>query len=155
MRLFMTEDGTAGFALKGDQIVSVFKHPESPYNHWGVYALRLATEQGGKRLDAFDPMLPRLYAAAGFQPTGRTGFVDEFAPEGWDFETQGRPDPVAMVYDAPSSGRYIPGSGAQFDDYDEMLADAAIRAGANGPAREAEGGTNPRDTRRRLKGPGQ
>lgn len=133
MRLFMTEDGTAGFALNGDDIVSVFKAKGSPHRGWSLHALNLATSQGGRRLDAFDTELPHLYALAGFEVVGRTAFVDEYAPEGWDYGryaqyNKGRPDVVAMVYRPRSNGIYTRGSGQQFPDYDSMIAGAKAAA---------------------------
>ena len=64
MRLFTTKDGTAGFALKGDDIVSVFKHRRSPHKSITVSMLRLAVEQGGRKLDAFDTILPSIYGCS-------------------------------------------------------------------------------------------
>lgn len=89
MRLFMTEDGSAVFALDGDDIVSVAKHPDSPHKGWASYSLRLATEEGGTRLDAYDGMLTRVYAQSGFQPTGRTKFNTEYMPSDWDLQRMG------------------------------------------------------------------
>ena len=47
MRLFQTPDGKAGFALKGDDIVSVFNHDKSPYDWVTADLIGLAIEQGG------------------------------------------------------------------------------------------------------------
>lgn len=105
MRLFLSADGNAGFALKGDDIVSVFatRGADEPAQAT-IAILRLAVEQGGRRLDAFETQLPRLYSRGGFVVESRIPFSDANRPEGWDYEAMrafngGRPDVVFMVYD--------------------------------------------------------
>jgi uncharacterized membrane protein (UPF0127 family) len=102
MRPFLSQDGRTGFALNGDDIVSVFRHPQGQVG--AQHALQWATDLGGRRLDAFDTTLPKFYSDAGFKPVSRLPFNDQFAPEGWDYDTfknfnGGRPDVVHMVYD--------------------------------------------------------
>ena len=104
MRLFMTPNRDAGYALKGDDIVSVFKAPDAPYQNFGQTALQHAVENGGRRLDAFDTALPAIYSKAGFKTVARTPFSDEYAPHGWDYNAYsqyngGRPDVLYMVHD--------------------------------------------------------
>lgn len=125
-RLFITDDGKVGFALKGNDIISVFKHEDAPR---GAVAsiLPLAVQAGGRRLDCFDTQLPFLYSKSGFAATGRVKFNDEFAPDGWDKETYkkyngGSPDIVFMKYD-PANAGYKPGDGKLFDSYDDAAAD--------------------------------
>jgi len=149
MRLFLTQDGKAGYALKDDEIVSVFKATGAKGKRgWSAYALTHAVEMGGRRLDAFDTDLPELYAMAGFETTGRVAFndaVDEktgeylYAPTDWDPKQYsqfrglhgeaGKPDIVAMVYNPKSLGKYKRSDGQVFDDYGDMIADAAEKAG--------------------------
>lgn len=127
MRLFTNEDGTAGFALKGDDIVSVFKHADNRSQRVFHSVLRLAVEQGGRRLDCFDTLLPTLYSANGFQPVVRMKWNDEYAPEGWDKKVfadfnGGEPDVVFMAYDPRSERMYQAGDvPAYTDDYDEAV----------------------------------
>ena len=118
MQLYTTPDGLAGYALKGDDIVSVFKHPNAPYRGWGEYAAMQGVSQGGRRLDAFDTVLPDIYSRAGFRATGRVPFNREYAPPGWDYDNLGEPDVVAMVYDPTGTPG---GRGQAFTDYDEMI----------------------------------
>lgn len=124
MRLFLSPDANTGFALKGNDIVSVFKNPDSNIKGAAGSALRLAVEQGGRRLDAFDTQLPFIYADAGFEPVARLKWNDEYKPEGWDFDTfkrynDGRPDVVFMTYSgSPTPLKYVPGSGPYVADYD-------------------------------------
>lgn len=69
MRLFLTQDAKAGFALKGDDVVSVFSTQKDGAAH---LMLLLAIQAGGRRLDAFDSVLPKIYAPNGFVATSRT-----------------------------------------------------------------------------------
>lgn len=129
MRLFLTEDEKAGFALKdkGDgvvDIVSVFNSADGPKKA-SYPIMRLAVELGGNTLDAFDTFLPRIYSANGFRVASRLKWNDEFAPEGWDYEAAsefngGRPDVVFMYYDPMRTSTYKAGSGEGdvVDDYD-------------------------------------
>jgi hypothetical protein len=95
--------------------------------------LNAAIANGGRRLDAFDTVLPELYSKRGFRVTGRVPFNNEFAPKGWDYDlygkyNNGRPDIVFMVHDPPGAHPYVPGEGRVFSSYDE--ADAFNRAEA-------------------------
>jgi hypothetical protein len=102
MRLFITDDGSAGYALKpnGD-VVSAF----SSGTHKGVAQniLLHAVEQGGVKLDAFDTVLPDLYSTMGFRESGRIPWLDEEAPEDWNKAVfrafnAGEPDVSFMAY---------------------------------------------------------
>lgn len=145
MRLFITEDGTAGFALKGDDIVSVFKAEGSPQRGFATSSVILAIGQGGRRADAFDTELPHLYTRMGMRPVARQTFDDEFAPEGWDFDTfrrynQGRPDVLYFAYDPAYVQRYVGNEGVLVSTYDDAVAvqAAAVRSLAV-PGRQTSG----------------
>ena len=145
MRLFATPDGSAGFALHGNDIISVYKKPDGPKDAVPSL-LGLAIAQGGQRLDCFDTVLPELYAMNGFRAVARLPFNDEYAPAGWDHETfkrynDGRPDVVFMTYDPAYNGPYKPGDGKQIEDYDEggeaqqrALGNAGLRGSQGHPA---------------------
>jgi hypothetical protein len=129
MRLFSTEDGTAGIALKSNgDIVSGFVYGDSPHKGAVSSMLSQMVDRGGDRLDAYDTVLPEIYAMAGFKPVARVRWNDEFAPGGWDKETyskfnNGEPDVVIMAYDEDRIGsKYDPKEGEVFDDYDEAIA---------------------------------
>lgn len=130
MRLLVTDDGKAGVALKGDEIVSAFAHKDCAHPRAARAMLRHATALGGHRLDCFDTVLPDLYADAGFVPVARLRWNDDDAPDGWDYETfrafnDGRPDVVFMAYDpARVDGKYTPGAGEYVEDYDDGIARA-------------------------------
>jgi hypothetical protein len=128
MRLFSTEDGTAGIALKPDgDIVSGFVYADSPHKRAISSMLSQMVELGGDRLDAFDTVLPGIYANSGFKPVARVRWDNEFAPDGWDKETyskfnNGEPDVVIMAYDSDRVGsEYDPTEGEVFDDYDAAM----------------------------------
>lgn len=107
MRLFLTDDGTAGYAIKPDgDIVSAF----STGKHEGVapHLLLNAIEQGGNKLDAFDTILPNLYSRMGFKEVGRDTWDDQYMPEDWDKEVfskfkGGEPDISYMEYSSDPS----------------------------------------------------
>ncbi|MGO2933157.1 hypothetical protein [Microbacterium sp.] len=136
MRMFTTDDGKAGFALKGDEIVSVFVHSDSEHRGSAQALMAAAVEQGGRRLDCYDTILPSVYARAGFVPVARVRWNDDYAPDGWDYPTyqpfnNGRPDVVFMAYNpAAVDGRYDRSAGAYVDDYDDgsPLVDAYLAA---------------------------
>lgn len=103
IKTFLNETKNAGLAVtpEGD-IVSVFRHPDSPKN-----AIAQLMEQGiasgGKTLDAFNTTLPSNYSKYGFRPTSKLAFDPEYAPAGWDYERYGiyqggRPDVVFMAH---------------------------------------------------------
>lgn len=115
-RMFMSEDGTCGFVLKRDEestddehdlIVGVFAGPGSPPKS-ADSMLVSAVAQGGKRLDCYDTILPKLYSGVGFRETERWEWDDQYKPDDWDYETfsqynGGRPDVVFMSFDKSAS----------------------------------------------------
>lgn len=90
-----------------------------------------AVENGAKRLDCYDINggLPRLYSRNGFKPVARMKW-DDYAPDGWDYDKNGRPDVVFMAFDKSRIGSvYDPKEGDYIDDYDlgiEMAKKAAV-----------------------------
>jgi len=125
MRTFLTKDGKAGFALKNNDIVSVFTSPE----HKGAASsiLQLAVQEGGRKLDAFDTILPQIYYDNGFKVTGRSAWNEEYIPDNWDKKTfqdfnNGEPDVVYMVYDPEDDTHPSVKSPDQyFEDYDDLI----------------------------------
>ena len=120
MKTFLSPNGKTGFALKGDDIVSVFSHPTDTPGA-AAHLLDVAVKNGGRRLDAFDTYLPKIYAREGFRVVARMPWNDAYAPEGWDHEAMkqynnGRPDVVFMAFDpahASASGGKLVGSYAE------------------------------------------
>ena len=96
MRTFVTTDGSAGFAIKSDgDIVSVFNNRAGPHRGVSPHMVALAIEQGGKKLDAFEGPLTRIYDSMNFKEVGRDSWDESFRPEGWTDE-MGTPDIVYM-----------------------------------------------------------
>jgi hypothetical protein len=123
MKLFTTPDGKVGFALHGDDIVSAFRAQDGP-KHAVPSMLALAVKEGGRRLDAFDTVLPEMYSDNGFKAVARLPFDPTQAPEGWDTETfkdfnNGRPDVVFMTYDPNHAHSYQSTEGTPITDYDQ------------------------------------
>src|SRR5690606_3369969 len=135
MRLFLADDGKSGIALHdGDEIVSVFSDPRSKNKKVARHLISIAVENGGMRLDAFDTVLPSIYAKEGFVVKARLKWNDEYAPEGWDKEVfskfnNGEPDVVFMQHIPGMEGNdYEPGFGPYVDTYDEGLASTGGKA---------------------------
>jgi len=126
MRLFLTEDGLTGFALKDDDLVSVFKHPSSDQRGVAIPLARMAVWLGARRLDAFDTVLPSIYSTAGFKVAARIRWSEEQAPKNWDKKTfadynDGEPDVVFMYHDSQRSGFYSKGEGPMIEDYNAAV----------------------------------
>ena len=122
MRLFLTDDGSAGYALTPDgDIVSAF----STGQHIGVgpHLIMHGIEQGGKKLDAFDTVLPDMYATMGMRETSRLAFDPTQAPPDWNEAVfgkyqGGRPDVSFMALDPDFA---TPVSPNMVDDYGEAI----------------------------------
>jgi hypothetical protein len=93
--------------------------------------MELAVSAGGRKLDAFDTVLPEFYAPHGFKAVARTKWNDDFAPDEWSKETfsefnGGQPDVVFMVYDpAKADAAYSSKDGTTMtgeDGYDKAVA---------------------------------
>ncbi|OXE35709.1 MAG: hypothetical protein CGW95_12205 [Phenylobacterium zucineum] len=122
MKLFLTKDGLNGVAVKSNgDIVSVFSQQRSGNS---LSLLQVALAAGGRKLDAFDTVLPDIYGMHGFRAISRIPWNDDpgIKPPGWDKDVfsefnGGEPDVVFMAYD-PSHGRlYQAGDGKAYDDY--------------------------------------
>jgi hypothetical protein len=76
MRLFLSPDGTSGFALDGDHIHSVFNHAQGPHHNASNAMLDLAVAQGGRRLIAHGDVLPAVFSRNRFQATAKHPMPD-------------------------------------------------------------------------------
>ncbi len=142
MRLFISPDAKAGFALKGDDIVSVFAGPEQ---RGAVNAImQLAIQEGGRRLDAFDTILPELYSVHGFKAVARTPWSDAAKPDDWNKDVfrdfnGGEPDVVFMAYDPQYFGRYEITDGEVIENYDDgAVKQREALGGQAQPVRDAQ-----------------
>ncbi|HRY42273.1 MAG TPA: hypothetical protein P5153_17195 [Candidatus Krumholzibacteria bacterium] len=119
MRLFISRDGLSGVAVKEDgDVVSLFSTAGG-----GRAALELALSNGGRKLDAFETVLPYIYGAHGFVATSRVKWDDSQAPAGWDKKVfaeynNGEPDVVFMVFDPRYRGDHRKGSGILYEGPD-------------------------------------
>jgi len=96
-KVTLKHNGTVGFALTPDgDMQNLFNNsgPKGAARELIFDGIR----SGGKTLDAFAGYLTDLYRQYGFVETGRLKFNDEFAPAGWNFDRDGRPDVVFMAY---------------------------------------------------------
>jgi hypothetical protein len=137
MRLFLSEDKKMGFALDGDNIVSVFSRKPNGSNAMGKI-IPFAVAAGGRRLDCFAGGLQHLYARYGARPTGKTHFDEQYAPPGWD----GHSKPPIVAMRLPSSLKdvvkaYNPRAKVQlnkvryYSNYDDMENSSAKRGAKN------------------------
>jgi hypothetical protein len=123
MNLFLSDSGKSGFAVKPDgDIVSVFSMEKGS----GRSIMEAAIAAGGKKLDAFDTILPEFYGTHGFVEAARIPWNDEFAPDGWDKQifsefNNGEPDVVMMVLDPKFEGEYEPRTDVYTTEYDQAV----------------------------------
>jgi ribosomal protein S18 acetylase RimI-like enzyme len=123
MRLFLAEDLNSGIALKGNDIVSAFSNADAPRK--SVYPLMIkAIDVGGRKADAFDTVLPTIYADVGMEVVSRVPWNDEYAPGDWNYElynqfNDGRPDVTYLVYNPDYYDKYRKGQGVSVADPDE------------------------------------
>lgn len=101
--LLMAGDGLAQAAISPDgELGSVVRGTKgSARDVDAVISAALSTGKV-KWLQGFDTTLPSVYNAYGFEAVARLAFIDEYRPEGWDFNTyskfnNGRPDIVFMA----------------------------------------------------------
>jgi hypothetical protein len=136
MKMFMTRDGTAGYAVKPTgELTSVFKHPDSPHENVAAKAAEHASLMAGAtHFSAFDP-LPGMYQKGGGKAHERTPWNEDYKASAWRTTKMGRPD-VAYGSLGPKTtyvethpekrevpGRnetssYTPGVQPQVEDYD-------------------------------------
>jgi hypothetical protein len=101
-RLYKVAGFDAGFAIKADgDIVSV--HNNTNIRGVAPSMIEKAKELGGDHLDHYDiGRLTKVYSDAGFEQLpdlddehkGLYHWDDQFAPDNWDYEKDGRPDVI-------------------------------------------------------------
>jgi len=102
MDCFLTDDGKVGGALKTaddgvKEAVSIFNNGGPAGS--GVMMLQHLTNLGARRLDCIGPKLRKLYEAHGYHVSEEIQWDDQYAPEDWDFEHDGRPPIYVMTHD--------------------------------------------------------
>jgi hypothetical protein len=148
MRLFLTADGKAGFALDGNKIVSMFSGSELKGLGHGM--LLLAKQCGGRALDCADTVLPHIFSAHDFKAASRSSWNENAKPSDWDKGLYkefngGEPNTVHMVLDPDHVRLYQKGDGKMFPNREEAAAyrDAQIPAGQPKPGGNMIGGGGP------------
>lgn len=133
MKLFLTPDAQAGYAIKQDgDIVNLFN--VSQIKGLGRQLVDQAIANGGTHLDAFEGKLTDLYRSKGFEEVKRVPFDPQYAPEGWT-EEEGTPDIVYMQHSKASvstrsvprammEGMFLTRSAARADEADAQAAAA-------------------------------
>jgi hypothetical protein len=122
MRLFLSPTGKSGLALKPDgDVVSVFRSGDDP-GGLGPQMASLATQEGGRKLDAFDSVLPYVYNKAGYEDVTAAPFNREYAPEGWNYAKMGEPNVAGMVFrpGGPRAG-YDPAKASIIPEYEDVI----------------------------------
>lgn len=92
-KVVLAKDKSTGYAIKPDgDLISVFNQGAKGS---GKYAVMDAIENGATKLDCFDGGLARYYEKFGFEEYDRMKWDDQYAPDGWNYDTMGRPDIVS------------------------------------------------------------
>lgn len=137
-RMFLCQDGVAGFAINNGNIEGVHKNPELAHlidnKKVMPQIMRTALNEGVEKLDCFGEELTKTYMKFGFLPVAKMKFDINYNPT-WPIEKFGEPDVIAMIkavqdgkelksiQDVPVDERYnsIIENIKYFDDYKEML----------------------------------
>lgn len=99
-KTFYSEDGKSTVTVTEDgDVVSVI----STVKGRGGDLLLKAIENGGKKLDNYSSTkLTKTYQKYGFVPVAKVEFADEYAPDNWNYERDGRPYIVVMAHNGLS-----------------------------------------------------
>ena len=128
----LSEDGKSGIAVEEDgNIVNLFS-ANSSTNGSSRALFIAAIENGGVKGDNFGPRLTDLYTQMGAIPVARVKFNDEFAPDGWNYEQDGRPDIIFWIHNGEAASEVAKKIGSYeqvdveslplFDSYNEAAA---------------------------------
>lgn len=154
-RVMMNPDGKSGIAVFSDNnIGAVFNNSDRKGTLRDM--LPIALEMGGNKLDNFDGALSKFYAQFGFVPVAKVAFNDEYAPEGWNYERDGRPDVIFWMHNGDSPSAVVDKQGTYdtpdtsnlplFTDYDaayeyrDMLLEKQNQSSQAGPTEPASSG---------------
>lgn len=124
MRTYLSADDGVGVAVTNDgDIVSVFKNPaRNQSKKASTSILFTALENGGKKLDNFNSAdLSAIYLQHGFVPVARIKFNDDYAPDGWNYERDGRPDILFWVHNGDDANTILDKMGTyEMPDVDSL-----------------------------------
>ena len=103
LRLFMSADGSTGFALAPDgDIEAVFRNQLTGTRKSTMSSLPLAIANGGTKLDCYGTGLLNFYTQYGFIPVARVEFNPKYANPGWTPE-KGYPEIIFMMHNGDSA----------------------------------------------------
>ena len=138
MRMFITEDGSTGITLTKEGFLGgAWSNPNANRPSNLSQLLVLGIKEGALIAEAFDTVLPDMYADYGLKAVSRTPFdeaqrplVENGALEDWDYKkykrfNQGRPDVVFFIYDGGSRDTIEDRLG-QFDRYQEYQKEQTV-----------------------------
>jgi hypothetical protein len=87
-----------GFAVKKDGDI-ILVHNNEPYvKNIGKLLLNKAIKNGGIKLDHFDGFLTGFYKSVGFNFNSNDYFLDEYAPETWEYKAIDIENPKQSIY---------------------------------------------------------
>ncbi|MCR5565956.1 MAG: hypothetical protein K6F61_03830 [Clostridiales bacterium] len=103
----LSPDGMAGVSVGtvGDQngnIFGVFNNPNGKAKGVMPYLMVNAIANGGNKLDCYRGFLSDQYAKYGFIPVAKVPFNEAFAPEGWNYKRDGKPDIIVWMHNGDS-----------------------------------------------------
>ena len=132
IKLFMSEDGAVGFAIKSDgDIVSVFSDKTKANHPGAVYSILLtAIENGGRKLDCYGYDLLKVYMRMGFVPQGKVAYDDSYESAEWTKrkDVLGSPDVFALYYGDQSIDQTIALLEARFNAISNTSINDAVAA---------------------------
>jgi hypothetical protein len=93
-KILMINGGKTGCAIAPDgDLQNVYNNSTKGE---GSAIIKIAINNGAKKLDCFDGFLPEYYSRFGFKEVERMKWNDDYAPANWDYSKYGRPDVVFM-----------------------------------------------------------
>jgi hypothetical protein len=96
--LYKVKDYNIGFAIKKDGDIILVHNNEPTIKGIGKFLLNKAMIKGGKKLDHFDGFLTGFYKSLGFNLNSNDEFLDEYAPESWDYKKVDINNPKLSIY---------------------------------------------------------
>lgn len=119
VKMHVTKGGSTVAVTADGDIISVCRADGDPLR--GKDLMRIATENGGKKLDSFSGN-HEFYNKTGFEAVSRTTFNEKYAPDGWRKGIDKPEDVVAYQYVGHPSGKSVK----------QALADAKLFTGETG-----------------------
>jgi hypothetical protein len=96
--LYKVKDYNIGFAIKKDGDIILVHNNEPTIKGIGKFLMNKAIMKGGKKLDHFDGFLTGFYKSLGFNLKSNDEFLDEYAPESWDYKKVDINNPKLSIY---------------------------------------------------------